>query len=162
VDGLSQAEHIAQVFASKYLYTSVSYNSTDKENLKNDFSTKLARNGYDEHYVVSSISVSDAISKLKSGKRDGNRELTTDHFKFACPELSVYVSFLFTGLLTHGTLPTDMVSSTVIPIPKVRNGQSDSDTYRGISLSLIFGKILELIILNIHKTTSEKLSTIRI
>jgi len=68
--------------------------------------------------VVSSISDSDAISKLKSGKGDGNTELTTNHFKYACPELSVYVSFLFTGLLTHGTLPTDMVPSTVIPIPK--------------------------------------------
>jgi len=45
--------------------------------------------------------------------RDENVELTTDHFKFACPELSVNVSFLVTGLLTHGTLPTDMVSSNV-------------------------------------------------
>jgi len=41
-----------------------------------------------------------------------------------------------------------MVSSTVIPIPKGRNGQSDSDNYIGISLSSIFGKILDLIILN--------------
>jgi len=64
VDGLSQAEAVAQVFASKYkdLYTSVSYNSTDMESLRHDLSTKLARNGYDEHCVVSSISVSDAIS----------------------------------------------------------------------------------------------------
>jgi len=90
VDGLSQAEDTAQVFASKYkdLYTSVSYNSTNMESLRNDLRTKLSRNGFDEHCVVSSISVSDAISKLKSGKGDGNTELTTDHFKFACPELS--------------------------------------------------------------------------
>jgi len=90
-------------------------------------STKLARNGYDEQCVVSSISVSDAMSKLKGGKGDGNTELTTDHFKYAyaCPELSVYVSLLFTGL--QGTLPTDMGSSTVLAIPKERNGQSDSD-----------------------------------
>jgi len=103
VDGLSQAEDIAQVFASKFkdLYTSVSYNSTDMESLRNDLSTKLSRNGFDEHCLVSSISVSDAISQLKSGKGNGNTELTTDHFKFACPELSAYVSFLFSGLLTH-------------------------------------------------------------
>jgi hypothetical protein len=67
----------------------------------------------------------------------------------ACPELSVYVSFLFTGLLTHGTLPTDMVTSTVIPIPKGRSGHSDSDNYRGIALSSIFCKILDSIILTI-------------
>jgi len=32
--------------------------------------------------VVSSISVSDAISKLTSGRGDGNAELTTGHFKY--------------------------------------------------------------------------------
>jgi len=42
------------------------------ESLRNDLSAKLARNLYDEHCVVSSISVSDAISKLKSGKGYGN------------------------------------------------------------------------------------------
>jgi len=57
------------------------------ESLRNDLSAKLAKNGYDEHCVVSSISVSDAISKLKSGKGDGNTELTTDHFKYACRQL---------------------------------------------------------------------------
>jgi len=77
-------------------------------------------------------------------KGDGITELSTDHFKNACPELSVYVSFLLSGLLTHGTFPTDLVTSTVIPIPKRRSGQSDSTNYRGIALSSIFGKILRL------------------
>jgi len=64
-----------EVCVSKYkdLYTSVSYNSTDMDSLRNDLSTKLVRNGYDEHCVVSSISVSDAISKLKCVTGDGNR-----------------------------------------------------------------------------------------
>ena len=64
--------------------------------------------------MVSSILVTDAISELQSGKGDGNTKLTTDHFECACLELSVYVSFLFAGLLTHGTSPMDVVSSTVI------------------------------------------------
>jgi len=90
VNVLSQAEDITQVLASKYkdFYTSVSYNSTDMESLKNDLSTKPARNGYDEHCMISSISVFDAISKLKSEKGDGNTELTTDHFRYACLESS--------------------------------------------------------------------------
>jgi len=60
-------------------------------------------------------------------------------------------------LLTHGTLSTDMVSSTVIPIPKGRSGQSDSDNYRGISLSSVFAKILDLIISN--RYTSQLLTS---
>jgi len=50
-----------------------------------------------------------------------------------------------------------MVSSTFIHISKGRNGQSDSDNYRGISLSSIFGKILDLIILN--RYTSQLLTS---
>jgi hypothetical protein len=119
--------------------------------LRNEVHAQLASKGYDQHCVVSSTAVSDAIIKLKNGKGDGITELSTDHFKHACPELSVFVSFLFTGLLTHGSLPTDMVTSTVIPIPKGRTGQSDSANYRGIALSSIFGKILDLIILNRYK-----------
>lgn len=153
VDGLSQAEDITEVFATKYqdLYTSVSYDSASMDTLRNEVCARLAKNGYDQHCVVSSSSVADAISRLKRGKGDGNTGLTTDHFMHACPELCVYVSFLFTGLLTHGSLPTDMVTSTVIPIPKGRSGHSVSDNYRGIALSSIFGKILDLIILTRYK-----------
>jgi hypothetical protein len=112
VDGLSQAEDIAEVFASKYqdLYTSVSYNSESMDSLRSEVTARLAENGYDQHCIVSSGSVNDAISRLKSGKGDGLSGLSTDHFRHACPELSVYVSFLFTGLLTHGTVPTDIIT----------------------------------------------------
>jgi len=126
---LSQAEDIADVFASKYqdLYTIVSYNSESMDCLRNEVHAQLASKGYDQHCVVSSTAVSDAIIKLNKGKGDGITELSTDHFKNACPELNVYVSFLLSGLLTHGgTFPTDLVTSTVIPIPKGRNGLSDS------------------------------------
>ena len=52
---------------------------------------------------------------------------SSDHCINVCTELSVYVSFLFTGLLTHGALPKEMVTSTVIPITKGRSGHSHSD-----------------------------------
>ena len=143
VDGLSQTEDIADVFASKYqdLYTSVSYNSESMDCLRNEVHAQLTLIGYDQHCVVSSTAVSDAIIKLNKGKGDGITELSTVHFKNAGPELSVYVSFLLSGLLTHGTFPTDLVTSTVIPIPKGRSGQSNSTFYRGIALSSIFGKV---------------------
>jgi hypothetical protein len=87
--------------------------------------------------------VSEVIINLKDGKGDGITELSTDHFKHACPELSVYVSFYLLVCLANGTLPIDMVQSTVIPISKERTDQSDSTNYRGIALSSIFGRILD-------------------
>jgi len=51
--------------------------------------------------------------------------------------------------LIHGSVPDEFGLSTVIPIPKGRNGvSSDSSGYRGIALSCIFGKVLDIIILN--------------
>ena len=77
MDGLSQAEDIAEVFATKYqdLYTSVSYDSASMDTLRNEVCARLAKNGYDQHCVVSSSSVADAISRLKRGKGDGNTGL---------------------------------------------------------------------------------------
>jgi len=75
VDGLSQAEDIGQVrvITRSLVHQRVTIIARIiMESLRNDLSTKLARNGYDDHCLVSSISVSDAISKLKSGKGDGN------------------------------------------------------------------------------------------
>ena len=73
------------LIASKYqdLYTSVSYDSAGMDSLRNEVSAQLAKNGYDQHCVVSASSVIDAISKLKSGKGDGNTGISTDNFKHA-------------------------------------------------------------------------------
>ena len=49
----------------------------------------------------------------------------------------------------RNTVSNDGSVSYLIPIPKGRNGvSSDSSGYRGIALSSVFGKVLDLIILN--------------
>lgn len=98
-----------------------------------------------------------AINKLKSGKNDGNAGLSSDHFKNGCAELPVYIAFLFSALLTHGVAPDELVTSTVIPIPKGKGlNPTDSANYRGIALSSIFGKLFDLMVL--HRF-SDELST---
>ena len=50
--------------------------------------------------------------------------------------------------MSHGCVPDDLAVSTVIPIPKGHNlNLTDSANYRGISLSSMFGKIFDLIVL---------------
>jgi len=71
----------------------------------------------------------------------------TDHFRVACSDLYVHIALLFSGLLTHGSVPDEFRLNTVIPISKDRQGvSSDSSEYRGIALIAIFGKVLDLII----------------
>ena len=68
-------------------------------------------------FIVTGNDVISVISKLNSGKSDGNG-LSTDHFKNACQDLFIYVSFLFSWMLVHGTVSDDLLTSNVIPIPK--------------------------------------------
>ena len=54
-------------------------------------------------------------------------------------------------MAVHGLVPEDLQISTVIPIPKGTNANlTDSNNYRGIALSSIIGKVLDLIVLDIY------------
>jgi len=59
--------------------------------------------------------------------------LSSDHFVNAGFDLSIHISFLFTAVISHGSVPRDFVTITVIPIPKKRKcDMSDSENFRGI------------------------------
>ena len=62
--------------------------------------------------------------------------------------LFMHISLLFSGLLVHGCVPECMPTSTVIPIPKGKQAnRTDSNNYRGIALSSVFGKLFDLVML---------------
>ena len=54
-------------------------------------------------------------------------------------------------MLTHGFVPNEMLSSTIIPIPKGKNKSINmSENYRGIALSSIIGKVFDRVLLTNH------------
>ena len=106
-------------------------------------------NVYDHNCVASGAEVQDAMRRLKPGKNDGSPGLSSDYFIHAYSELSVHISLLFSSLIVHGFTPGNMLVSTVIPIPKGRNvNTADSANYRGISLSSVFVKLFDLLVLS--------------
>ena len=59
---------------------------------------------------------------------------------------------MFSGLLVHGSVIDDFLLSTTVPIPKGRNvNLTDSENYRGITLSSVFGRILDLVVLHRYR-----------
>jgi len=68
-------------------------------------------------FVNKACEVKGAIEKLKLHKSDGGFMLSSDHFVNAGFDLSIHISFLFTAIISHGSVPRDFVTSTVIPIP---------------------------------------------
>ena len=120
VDGLSSPEAISETFADKYmsLYNSVSYNAKHMQMLRDNIENSVAQDGYSRDYVVCHNEVSAAILQLKPTKNDCGDSLSTNHFKYAGADLSVHIACFFGGLLFHGTVPNDFLTSTAIPIPK--------------------------------------------
>lgn len=63
-------------------------------------------------------------------------------------DLCLHLSQLLSCITLHGAAPDDLLKCTTIPIPKGHNPNlSYSDNYRGITLSSVFGRVLDLIIL---------------
>ena len=154
VDGLSSSEQIATLFADKYqhLYNTVPYDVDEMNDIRLELETMVGSEYCDEHFIVREDEIANAISDLKFNKNDGNTGLSTNHLKYACREIDCHLSMLFSSILIHGYASADLLRGTTIPIPKGRNSNlTTSDNYRGITLSSIFLRIFDLIVLSRYR-----------
>ena len=71
-------------------------------------------NCYNSHAVT----VYDVQQSLKKRKKDGLTDCESDNFTNATPKLSIYLSMLFSSMIKHRYAPSDMLISTIVPIPK--------------------------------------------
>lgn len=155
VDGHTQSDLIANVFANKYdeLYTSVGYDGVEMDVLKGDIEGGVCTAGYDDNCIIRFVDIEDAVSKLKPGKHDGKSGLSSDHVKNACDELYIHIAILLSALVVHGCVTDDLAFSTILPIPKGKNlNYTDSTNYRGIALSSIVGKLFDLYVLSHYES----------
>ena len=62
-------------------------------------------------------------------------------------------------MLTHGVSPDDFKISILIPIPKgARVDKSNASNYRAVVLSIILGKMLDIIIINVQNKNWKRLT----
>ena len=161
MDGHTNETDILQIFSVKYnlIYNSVRYDCIAMENI-------LADNENDIKHMCSIISNhiskchlhmfdKDMIAKdvfdMETGKSDGLDGLSSDYFKHGTDLLFVYfiLSCLFNCILIHGFIPNSLCVSTLLHIPiNQLTSLSDSNNYRAIALSSLFGKIMDACIIN--------------
>ena len=149
VDNMSSQIDICEVFAKKYesTYNSVPYDPGEMQSLRDIIDDQICKNKIDMNYVMI-CDVTKGVDKLRTNKSDGGEGLYSDHVINGCQSLYVWLSLLFNAMLIHGMSPDSMVVGTMIPIPKnKRQSLSNSNNYRSIALSSIFGKILDWIFL---------------
>ena len=91
--------------------------------------------------------IAKAVYDMKTCKSDGFDGLSSDYFKHDTDLLYVYLSCLFNCILIHGFIHNSLCVSTLIPIPP-KKSLSNSNNYRAIALSSLFGKIMDACIIN--------------
>lgn len=154
VDGISDSSSVANMFADKYqnLYNCVPFDKEEMDKILISLNEKLCSNSSekDRNILFSKEEITNAIANLKPNKNDGSNDLSTNHLKFAPIDLlSTHLSNLFSLMLIHGHVPSDLLRGTTIPIPKGNGANlTSSDNYRGITLVSVFSRIIDLVILN--------------
>ncbi len=100
VDGRTECDDIANVFATKYktLYNSVGYNVAELHEVIDTIEHDIANlPTTDSTHKVSVMEVSKAIKMLNNNKCDGNQGIFTNHFKRAPKQLALHLSHFFSS-----------------------------------------------------------------
>jgi hypothetical protein len=117
--------------------------------LANDLDKKLANSHISPDFIFGISDVRRAVNKLKAHKHEGGSDLSSDHIINAGDDCFIHTGCLFTAITIHGSPTDNFLHNTIIPIPKGRClNTADSANFRGIALSLVYGKIFDRIILS--------------
>ena len=157
INNISRDSNIAELFKGKYcdLYNSVSSSQEEMKsitlNIRQGISTCCSVNNCYHNHAINVNCVKKCIQSLKKNKDDGTCNITTDHIINGSEKL-IFLSILFSCMLILGFSPKGFLESQIIPIPKSkRKFVNDMSNYRGIAMSSVLGKVLDSVIISLHK-----------
>ena len=116
----------------------------------NTDSISLVSEHIDDMLPKTAISISAGVVRgilkdAKMGKSAGLDSLAAKHFVYSHSSVTVHLSLLFTGMLSHGYIPSSFMKTSIIPILKHRNGDtSDKNNYRPIAIVTAMSKLFEI------------------
>ena len=99
--------------------------------------------------VVSPHTIEAAILSLKRGKAAGVDAVTTEHLQYGMSKKLCYVlSKVFSVMLSWHVVSPDMLVGTIVPIlKKATLNPNDPSSYRPITISTNYSKLLEMILM---------------
>lgn len=100
--------------------------------------------------MITPAEVSEAVNQLRPNKWDGHyQNLGTSALKHSPAVVFIQLASIFNACLSHGFFPANTLFSRVLPLFKSgKIGRSKIDNYRPISISSIFLKVFDLIVLH--------------
>ncbi|ELT94979.1 hypothetical protein CAPTEDRAFT_217816 [Capitella teleta] len=160
VNGLDSEEEIAKFFSKKYsaLYNSVESDPECMASILNQINTGAGKCPLGDHCISFTV-VQEAVRKLKQGKRDGDKDLVSNHLLLVSPLFLRGTAALLTAAFKHGHQPSALLRATIMSISKnLAKSLTDGENYRGIALSSSLAKFFDLVFLqrnSMHLRTSD-------
>ena len=153
IDGVTDSSDVAKIFAGSFEEACQPNSDSQYNRLRDTFNQRIL-NYSPVNNLNCSITielVEKCISKLKNRKAAGIDRIEAEHLKFAHPIVCVKLCDLFNKILSFGKVPQLFGSGLIIPVPKDKSGElCNSKNYRGITLSPVISKLLELCLLDIY------------
>ena len=104
------------------------------------------------NHVVNTEDVKSAVQFLKANKSDGITGHNSNHLIYGTDLFYSILAELFTSMLHHGYAEPSFRLSVIIPIVKNKKSSlNSSSNYRGIALSSLLAKVMDIIIMKTHK-----------
>ena len=88
------------------------------------------------------------IRNMKPGKSAGHDQVQPEHLKYGCTVLSLWIKQMVNAIIEFESVPVSLKLGIITPLYK--GGGKDpleTNSYRGITLSLVLAKVLESLIL---------------
>ena len=137
-------------FYEKYrrLYNSVPTNANELDDLHYTISNGILSTN--DVFITPTI-IRQSLKKLKLGKGNSDRGFKSDHLIHSTHRFHAMLCLLFNAMLVQRYSPDDLLTSSIISIPKDRTASlTTSDNYRGISLFNAICKLLDNVILLLY------------
>ena len=97
---------------------------------------------------ISEEEVKVAINSLNSNKAADEFGISAEHLKYASSSLVPSLTLLLNAIIEFSFIPDQFKSGILYPILKRGKDPSNFENFRGITVSPLLGKVLELVILD--------------
>ena len=154
IDDVSGDKDIADMFADKYeeLYNSACSSDVQLEEINDHLNdlikSRCMQNNCRSNHTITVEQVAEGVKLLKSNKKDGCTGHNSNHIIFGTTLLYEILAKFLSAMLHHGYASPDFRQSVIIPIVKNKQKSVNKSTnYRGIALSSIIAKLMDVIII---------------
>ena len=141
----------ARTFLRNLQKCTVSYRCNDDEKIaemKVKLNTSISQADWVEIEKINSVTIKDAIDKIKSNKSDPLHDFSSDFLKHAPDILYEQLAVVIRSFVSHGHVTSSLLIATLVPIVKDKLADlCSSKNYRSIAISSLILKLLDWVIL---------------